>query len=139
MNNNVNKGGILFIEVPNIETKNASPHNIYFKAHILYFSSSTLTSSASKYFEKIHEEVGTNIRIIFKKKDFVGEKTSLPSFEQVNKMASRLQEKGWLEYLLYGGGFKKLPSRLLKIFLESRLNYKSSIQVLDNILSGVIK
>jgi len=133
------KDGILFIEVPNIETKGASPHNIYFKAHILYFSSSTLTSAASKYFEKIDEEVGTNIRIIFKRKDVVGEKTYLPSFDQVNKTASRLQEKGWLEYLFYGGGFKKLPSRLLKIFFELRLNYKSSIQVLDDILSGLIK
>ena len=80
-----------------------------------------------------------SVRIIFKRKDVVGEKTYLPSLDQVNKTASRLQEKGWLEYLFYGGGFKKLPSRLLKIFFESRLNYKSSIQVLDDILSGIIK
>ena len=34
----LNNEGSLFIEVPNIETKDASPHNIYFKAHIHYFS-----------------------------------------------------------------------------------------------------
>ena len=71
--------GILFIEVPNIETKDASPHNIYFKAHIHYFSASTLTSAASNYFEKIDEDIGSNLRIIFKRKDVVEDNLTFPT------------------------------------------------------------
>ena len=130
----LNNEGSLFIEVPNIETKDASPHNIYFKAHIHYFSSSTLTSAASKYFEKIDEDIGSNLRILFKRKDTVEEDLTYPSLEQINHSALRLQEKGWFEYLINGRGYKKLPLRIKQLYTESRLNYDSSIEVLDDIL-----
>ncbi|MDC1046747.1 hypothetical protein OAR18_03970 [Candidatus Pseudothioglobus singularis] len=130
----MNNGGSLFIEVPNIETKDASPHNIYFKAHIHYFSSSTLTSAASKYFEKIDEDNGSNLRILFKRKDTVEKGLTFPSLEQVNQSAMRLQEKGWFEYLINGRGYKKLPLRIRQLYTESQLNYESSVEVLDDIL-----
>jgi 2-polyprenyl-3-methyl-5-hydroxy-6-metoxy-1,4-benzoquinol methylase len=130
----LNKDGILFIEVPNIETKDASPHNIYFKAHIHYFSASTLTSAASNYFEKIDEDIGSNLRIIFKRKDDVEDNLALPSSEQVYQTATRLQKKGWFEYLIYGRGFKKLPIRIKQLIIESRINYESGIKVLNDIL-----
>jgi 2-polyprenyl-3-methyl-5-hydroxy-6-metoxy-1,4-benzoquinol methylase len=130
----LNKDGILFIEVPNIETNDASPHNIYFKAHIHYFSASTLTSAASNYFEKIDEDIGSNLRIIFKRKIDVEDNLTFPSSEQVNQVATRLQKKGWFEYLIYGRGYKKLPIRIKQLFIESRLNYESGIKVLNDIL-----
>jgi 2-polyprenyl-3-methyl-5-hydroxy-6-metoxy-1,4-benzoquinol methylase len=130
----MNQNGHLFIEVPNIETKDASPHNIYFKAHIQYFSSSTLTSAASKYFEKIDEVKDSNLRILFKKKDIVEDNLFFPSLGEVNLTASRLKKKGWFEYIIYGHGYKKLPLRIKQLFIESRLNYESGIKVLNDIL-----
>ena len=130
----MNQNGHLFIEVPNIETKDASPHNIYFKAHIQYFSSSTLTSAASKYFEKIDEVKDSNLRILFKKKDIVEDNLFFPSLGEVNQTASRLKKKGWFEYITYGHGYKKLPLRIKQLFIESRLNYESGIKVLNDIL-----
>ena len=132
----LNNEGYLFIEVPNIETKDASPHNIYFKAHIHYFSASTLTSAASKYFEKIDEDIGSNLRILFKRKDTVEETLAYPSLEQISQSAIRVQEKGWFEYLINGRGYKKLPLRIKQLYTESRLNYERSIEVLDDILKS---
>lgn len=134
----LNKDGIVFIEVPNIETNDASPNNIYFKAHIHYFSSSTLTSAASKYFEKIDEEVNSNLRILFKKKQTIEDNIILPSIKEVAQTTSRLQKKGWFEYLFNGGGYKKLPLRINQLLHESHLNYDSGIQVLDDMLNNSI-
>ena len=132
----LNKDGILFIEVPNIEAKDASPHNIYFKAHIHYFSEATLVSAASKYFEKIDEVNDSNLRVLFRKKNIAEVNLLLPSLEQVNQTAFRLKKKGWFEYLISGRGYKKLPLRIKQLFIESKLNYESGIKVLDDILKG---
>jgi 2-polyprenyl-3-methyl-5-hydroxy-6-metoxy-1,4-benzoquinol methylase len=128
------KDGRLFIEVPNIETKDASPSNIYFKAHIHYFSASTLTSAASQYFEKIDEVRDSNLQILFRRKDIVEDNILFPSLGEVNQTASRLKKKGWFEYITYGHGYKKLPLRIQQLFIESRLNYESGIKVLNDIL-----
>ena len=72
--------------------------------------------------------------ILFKRKDTVEEDLTYPSLEQINQSALRLQEKGWFEYLINGRGYKKLPLRIKQLYTESRLNYDSSIEVLDDIL-----
>jgi 2-polyprenyl-3-methyl-5-hydroxy-6-metoxy-1,4-benzoquinol methylase len=131
--NLLEKNGHLLIEVPNIETNDASPHNIYFKAHIHYFSSSTLVSAASKYFDKIDMVSDSNLRVLFKRKEVVSD-LILPSFDQVAKTTKRLQKKGWLEYIFKGGGYKKLPLRLSKIFIESRIRHKSGIKILNDMI-----
>ena len=129
------KDGHLLIEVPNIETKDASPHNIYFKAHIHYFSAATLVSAASKYFEKIDIASDSNLRVLFKRKKVIGE-LILPSFEQISQTTMRLQKKGWREYIFKGDGYKKLPLRLNKIFSESQLRHNTGIEILNNIIEN---
>ena len=129
------ENGHLFIEVPNIETNDASPHNIYFKAHIHYFSASTLVSAASKYFDKIDMVSDSNLRVLFKRKEVVDDLT-LPSFEQVAQTTMRLQKKGWFEYIFKGDGYKKLPLRLSKIFIESRINHTTGIGILNKIIEN---
>jgi 2-polyprenyl-3-methyl-5-hydroxy-6-metoxy-1,4-benzoquinol methylase len=133
------KDGCLFIEVPNIESKDASPHNIYFKAHIHYFSAETLVSAASKYFYKIDEVKDSNLRILFKKKSTIEDNLFFPSIKQVNHLAYRLQKKGWLEYLFKGRGYKKFPLKIKQYFIESQLNYKSGSEVLNDILKLQVK
>ena len=127
------ESGHLLIEVPNIETNDASPHNIYFKAHIHYFSASTLVSAASKYFDKIDIVSDSNLRVLFKRKKIISD-LILPSFEQVTQTTRRLQKKGWLEYIFKGDGYKKLPLRLSKIFIESRIRHKSGIKILNDMI-----
>ena len=131
--NLLEKNGYLLIEVPNIETNDASPHNIFFKAHIHYFSESTLISAASKYFDKIDIVSDSNLRVLFKRKKVNGD-LILPSFEQVAHTTRRLEKKGWLEYIFKGSGYKKLPLRLNKIFIESRISHNEGIKVLNDMI-----
>jgi len=124
--------GFLFVEVPNIETNDASPSNIYFKAHIFYFSEATLISAASKYFDTIFVDNSSNIRIIFQKKG-IESKLILPTPDTVARTNKRLQQKGWLEYLFKGKGYIKFLSKLKAIVGESTLPHQSGKTVLQNI------
>jgi len=126
--------GYLFIEVPNIETNDASPHNIYFKAHIHYFSEATLISAASPYFELITIENQSNLRVIFRKKSAV-EKLVLPSRVQVDYTSRRLQQKGWLEYIFKGRGYQKLYCRVKTIIIEAMLPEQSGLVLLQKMFN----
>ena len=129
------KDGFLLIEVPNIETNDASPKNIYFKAHIHYFSAATLVCAASKYFEKIDIVSDSNLRILFKRKKTPGV-VIFPSPTEVHRIAKRLKNKGWLEYIFKGSGYKKLPLRLGKIFIESQLSNERGVKILNGIIKN---
>lgn len=134
----LNKDGVLFIEVPNLETNDASPHNIYFKAHIHYFTESTLICAASRYFEKLDSDVGSNLRILFIKKNHAENNIIFPSINKVNQTELRIRKKGWIEYVFYGKSYKKILARIKQLFFESNLKYDSSINLLDDILEGKI-
>ena len=129
----IEKDGNIFIEVPNIETSKASPNNIYFRAHIHYFSEATLVASASQYFEKIYSERDSNLRIIFRKKE-VKEDLILPSSKQVFHTRNRLNSKGWIEYLLKGKGYQKFFSKIKQAFIESSLHNKDSLSLLTELI-----
>ena len=129
----LNEGGYLFIEVPNIETKDASPHNIFFKAHLFYFSQDTLAACASQYFEPLVIDSGSNLRILFKRKNQMTN-ISLPKRSNVLYTVRRLSRKGWVEYLFAGGGIFKLFFKLKNIIIESKAKNKSSREILNGIL-----
>ncbi len=130
--------GYLFIEVPNIETNDASPHNIYFKAHIHYFSEATLISAASPYFELITVENQSNLRVIFRKRSVV-EKLVLPSKVQVDYTNKRLKQKGWLEYIFKGRGYQKFYRRVKTIIIEAMLPEQSGLVLLQKMFDTKIK
>ena len=131
----IENDGHVFIEVPNIETSKASPHNIYFRAHIHYFSEATLVASASRYFEKIYSEKNSNLRIIFKKKEII-EDLIFPNSKQISHTTKRLKNKGWIEYLLRGKGYQKIFSRIKQTTIESSLRNKDSLGLLDELIKN---
>ena len=130
----LNEGGYLFIEVPNIETNDASPHNIYFKAHLFYFNRATLSACASKYFEPLVIEERSNLRILFKRTSRQSHIT-LPKQDNVSHIALRLRQKGWFEYLVAGGGIYKPFFKLNQHIRESKVKNKSPLKILNSILS----
>lgn len=133
----LNSKGKIFIEVPWIETNDASPHNIYFKAHIFYFSTETLISSASQFFDVITIDTSSNLRILFEAK---AEPASLklPSTESVDKLKHRLNSKGWLEYLFKGKGLLKPISKIIRIFDETKVKNISPVSILDHLALKVL-
>lgn len=131
--NILNKNGKLFVEVPWIETSDASLHNIYFKAHIFYFSADTLISCASKFFNVLKVDTASNLKIMFEAKEEASTLV-LPSTESVVRLRKRLYSKGWLEYLCNGKGYAKPIRKILKAIEESKANGLAPKAILDGFL-----
>ena len=127
-------GGYLMIEVPNIEQADASPANIFFKAHIWYFSRATLTAFASPYFDPIKAEATGNLKILFRRKGTPGQ-LALPDAHSVSHVLKRLKQKGWIEYLTIGGGWKRPFQRLGNLLKESSVKGMQPRAILDLVLA----
>lgn len=134
LHQSIKDNGYLFIEVPNILQSDASPHNIYFKAHLFYYSRYTLTSIASQYFDVVHIEDAGNLRILFRKKSDSSNTISLPSTEALQAAQQRLNKKGWLEYLFVAGGIVKPLLRIRRIISESQISKQKPREILDTLL-----
>ena len=118
--------------MPNIHATNASPHNIYFKAHIFYFSSAALIAFASPYFEPLKIDDSSNLRVLLKRKPQESP-ISLPTKEEMSYTAERLRKKGWLEYLFIGGGIFKSILKLKQLVQESQLRHKNAKDIIHSI------
>ena len=125
--------GYLFIEVPNILQKDASPHNIFFKAHLFYYSRFTLEFALSKYFELIAIEDKGNLLAMFKKRSQSLAEHQLPSTDDLAAQLERLERKGWSEYLLEGGGLFKPLRRVRQMIEESKVKNMQPKQLLDEL------
>lgn len=118
----LNDGGHLFVEVPNILQNDASPHNIFFKAHLFYYSKFTLISAASKYFEPVSVNDTGNLRVIFKKRPVPLPQEVLPTSADVAYSQKRMQQKGWIEYLIAGKGLLKPIRRVKQMWVEASID-----------------
>jgi len=110
--------GLLVIEVPNIEQPDASPANIFFRAHLYYYSASTLIYAASEAFEPVLVEHTGNLRAIFKRRPALVS-ASMPTAQDVQRTRQRLREKGWLEYIVKGGGWRRPFERVVNRLREA--------------------
>jgi len=126
------EGGYAVIEVPNILQNDASPHNIFFKAHLFYYSGDTLAAAASRYFEIVRIEDRGNLRALLRRRsapiDFV-----LPRPERVAFARARLKQKGWLEYVTLGGGWAKPFRRLGLMAREAAIGDVPPRAILDSL------
>lgn len=127
----LSENGYLVIEVPNIHQADASPHNIYFKAHLFYYSRYSLMCAASQYFELICVEDDHNLFMAFRKRHQPLAMRVAPSVYQIKATAIRLDQKGWKEYLIVGGGWRKVFARAGKWLDESRVKHLLPARILD--------
>ena len=131
--NLLNENGVLFIEVPNIETYSQSPDNTFFKAHIHYFSEATLISAASQFFNVIDADNSGNLRLLLNKKKSI-QKLKLPTQVQVKETKKVLEKKGWFNYVTKGKGYKKALNRIKIIIQDKQLVRLEAKDVLDTII-----
>jgi 2-polyprenyl-3-methyl-5-hydroxy-6-metoxy-1,4-benzoquinol methylase len=129
----LNDGGSLFVEVPNIETYSQSPDNTFFKAHIHYFSETTLISAASQFFNVIDADNSGNLRLLLNKKKSI-QKLKLPTQVQVSEAKKVLEKKGWFNYVIKGKGYKKALNRIKIIIQDKQLAKLDAKDVLDTII-----
>ena len=129
----LNENGVLFIEVPNIETYGQSPDNTFFKAHIHYFSEATFISAASQFFNVIDADNSGNLRLLLNKKKSI-QKLKLPTQVQVSEAKKVLDKKGWFNYVIKGKGYKKALNRIKIIIQDKQLAKLDAKDVLDTII-----
>ncbi len=129
----IKDGGYLFIEVPNILQADASPHNIYFKAHLFYYSKFTLACAASQYFDVVKVEDKGNLKVLFKKKVQSSEYISPVQPEQIEFSQNRIKQKGWLEYLFNGKGLLKPFFRIERVVTELFIKQSNPKEILDSL------
>ncbi|MGH1358792.1 MAG: class I SAM-dependent methyltransferase [Burkholderiaceae bacterium] len=103
-------GGIAFIEVPNVDAKDAAPDNVYFAAHLLYFSASTLKQLFHRHFECLHLNDQGNLLAVFRRREQVLPPTDTATIGPIDNPArlGQLQSRSWLQYLANGGALKPL-------------------------------
>jgi 2-polyprenyl-3-methyl-5-hydroxy-6-metoxy-1,4-benzoquinol methylase len=128
--------GILFVEVPWIESPTQSPSKFFFKAHTLYFAISTLKSCASRYFvtEVVDTKTG-HLRMLFRKRP-VPAALELPDAATVETLRKRVQSNGWLIYLFEGGGIFRPVQKVFQIFKERRVLGMAGRRILDDLIAG---
>jgi SAM-dependent methyltransferase len=132
----LNEDGSLFIEVPNIESFSQSPDNTFFKAHIHYFSATTLIACASQYFDSVDlDNSDNNIRILFSRRSSIKE-LELPTKIDIEASKTILTQKGWFNYVFKGKGYQKVFNRLKVVIQDSRLVKMKPKAVLDAIISN---
>jgi len=129
---NLNKNGMLLVEVPWIETDDASPNNIYFKAHIFYFSIDTLIACASQFFDVVKIDTSSNLKVLFKAKS---KETSvkLPDNSSVEALKKVMKNKNWIEYLFKGKGILKPFKKIAQIIEERKSKEKNPKSILDDL------
>jgi len=132
--NALRSGGHLLIEVPNILQSDASPHNIYFRAHLFYFSLSSLVTLTSPFFELVAQQSQGNLRVLLRKRLAIGS-TVYPSEHQVQSDLESFERKGWWHYLTVGRGYQKLLSRPRRIIEETVIKSDSPKDILDDLYS----
>lgn len=125
--------GHLVIEVPNIHQADASPHNIYFKAHLFYYSRLSLMAAVSQFFELVRVEDEGNLFMAFRRRAQPLSQMVMPSQAQIQLTAKRLAKKGWMEYLFVGGGLMKPFKRLAKAADEACIGKAKPGEVLDRV------
>ncbi len=123
--------GLLLIEVPNILQADASPHNIWFKAHLYYYSRHTLHAAASRWFEPLVTHDTGNLRVLFRRRAEPLDAPVLPQASEVTLAWQRLQQKGWSEYLFAGGGLAKPWRRVRRMLAERQVAGQAPRAVLD--------
>ena len=131
----LNEDGLLFIEVPNIESFSQSPGNTFFKAHIHYFSATTLIACASQYFVSVDlDNSDNNIRILFNRRPSIIE-FELPKKNDIESSKSLITQKSWVNYFFKGRGYLKALNRVRVIIQDARLVKIEPKAILDAIVS----
>ncbi|AXE61660.1 class I SAM-dependent methyltransferase [Candidatus Thioglobus sp. NP1] len=131
----LNEDGLLFIEVPNIESFSQSPGNTFFKAHIHYFSATTLIACASQYFVSVDlDNSDNNIRILFNRRPSIIE-LELPKKNDIESSKSLITQKSWVNYFFKGRGYLKALNRVRVIIQDARIVKIEPKAILDAIVS----
>ena len=126
-------GGLWVIEVPNILQTDASPHNIYFKAHLFYYSRHSLGAATSRFFDVGHLHDDGNLFAVLARRSEPLNQMLLPTAEDLQHARRQLAAKGWWQYLTVGGGWRKPAQRVRRLLQERQIPEVRARELLQNL------
>ena len=126
-------GGLWVIEVPNILQTDASPHNIYFKAHLFYYSRHSLVAATSRFFDVGHLHDDGNLFAVLARRSEPLNQMLLPTAEDLQHARRQLAAKGWWQYLTVGGGWRKPAQRVRRLLQERQIPEVRARELLQNL------
>lgn len=124
--------GRLLVEVPWGLSPAISPSNRYFKAHLYYFDTETLTACASRHFNVISVLIDGNLTMLFEKKvDTPFTSPVLPSPGYAKEAKGKAVHMGWIRYLFPGKGILKPLQKIKRLVEERRVKGLPGNMILD--------
>ena len=125
------ENGVWVIEVPNILQIDASPHNVFFKAHLFYYSRWSLATATSRYFDVLHLNDTGNLWAVLVKRSTPRDGLQWPQAQALALARQQLAAKGWWLYLSAGGGWRRPAQRVRRWLQERRLPAVPARQLLE--------
>jgi hypothetical protein len=125
---------LLYVEVPNMLQRDASPHNIYFRAHLFYFSIHTLKATLSGHFDLLKFDDRGNVRAIFRKRG-IARRACFQARSRQPPPSPFSNGKAGLTISLPGGGILKPFKRLRQASRERTLTGMPPKLVLDALMT----
>lgn len=126
-------GGIFVVEVPNFGSPALAPGNVFFKAHITYFTPPSLQLLMADRFETLMVEADKVLYAVFRKLPQRGAETGTLAAQSAALSQERLRQRGYGEYLRSGGfasAFRSLGKRLR---IARAVRDKTARQILDTL------
>ncbi|MCU0870387.1 MAG: class I SAM-dependent methyltransferase, partial [Burkholderiales bacterium] len=105
-------GGRLFVEVPWVEAADASPRNLFFRAHVTYFSAPTLLACASRWFEPVAIDTHGGLKMLLRARLTPLAAPALPDAAAVRAMRAAVARIGWARYVVVGRAWRKPFAKL---------------------------
>lgn len=128
--------GLLYLEVPDLCAKDTSPTNLWFKAHISYFTPLTLALLVTPHFEVLQTHSGRVLEMILRKRPAPIAVPDLSSARNaaVELSRQRMAGKTFGEYLANGGmtAIFRSAARALREYRQT--GNRSAKEVLDAFL-----
>ncbi len=127
--------GILAIEVPNSLQADASPHNIYFSAHLYYYNALSLDRLLGTHFKRVWFQDRGNLCVIYRRLDTPQALTAIDAHE-LQQALNTFKSRGWLSYLTEGRAWAKPWRRIQQRRFERQFNALSPRSILDQIFAA---
>lgn len=125
--------GLWVIEVPNILQIDASPHNVYFKAHLFYYSGCSLRAATSRFFDVVHLQDDGNLFAVLARRPEPLPQLQRPSAHALAQAQQQRAATGWWLYLTRGGGWRRPAQRVRQWLQERRLPAKNARDLLEHL------
>ncbi len=124
--------GMLAIEVPNALQADASPHNIYFSAHLFYYNALSLDRLLGTHFQRVWAQDRGNLCVVYRRLDAPVDVPAIRS-QDLALALKTFRGRGWFTYLTEGRGWAKPLRRFEQRRFERQFDQLKPQEILNRV------